>query len=65
MDTLASSVGTLMDVRCGVWAAEPGPQASEYSTGFALRVVDSSTFQKEEHKVQRKMAEMLFWLTLH
>ena len=54
-----------MDVRCGVWAAEPGPQASEYSTGFALRVVDSSTFQKEEHKVQRKMAEMLFWLTLH
>ena len=51
MDTLVSPVGTLMDVRCAVGAVGPGPQASECSASFALRVVDSSTFQKEEHKV--------------
>ena len=60
-----SPVGTLMDVRCAVGAVGPGPQASACSASFALRVVDSSTFQKEQHKVRKKMAEMLFWLTLH
>ena len=48
---LASPVGKLINVHCAVWAAELGPQASEYSTGFALRVSGPSTFQKEEHKI--------------